>query len=102
MAWLAAGLALAFAAPAAHAQPLPPPRPRDLPQSVAPATPTVVPRHPSVEELEDNDHPIKTLDQATLRARMGDCAARWAQMKHEGKAAGALWRDFSRDCLDGK
>ena len=35
-----------------------------------------------------------------LRARMKACAAEWAVKKREGAAAGLVWSEFSRRCLD--
>jgi hypothetical protein len=30
---------------------------------------------------------------------MRACGQEWAQMKREGAAAGAVWRDFTAECL---
>ncbi len=73
-------------------QPAPPPRPREL------DAPARVESPPG----EQDEHPIKRLDQKALREQMKICASQWTSMKQKGETAGLLWSDFSRGCLKRK
>ena len=76
----------------ATGQPMPVPRPPEF--GAAP-----IPDSDQGAGIVD-DHPMKNMERGQLRRRMKICAERWTEKKHNGSAAGILWSDFARECLE--
>ncbi len=88
--------------------PMPPPRPPGIGSEPAPVSPpeqstAISNPAPPVMKVPEEQHPLlRPGPIAPRRPAIRACIREWRALQDTGLARGALWRDFSEECMERK